>query len=167
MLILISACLLGHRVRYDGGTNAHALLMKYHERGQFLAVCPECFALLPVPRPPMELAHTTGDALLAGRGRAFDRNGLEMTGYLCTGAQKVLKIAEAYEVKTAILKEGSPSCGVHRVHTGDFDGRKQQGMGVTAALLSSHGIRVYSEKDMTQELLEELLERDAESDRPF
>ena len=40
-------------------------------------------------------------------------------------------------------------------------------MGGTAALLSSHGIRVYSEKDMTQELLEELLERDAESDRPF
>ena len=90
-MILVSACLLGHRVKYDGGTNTHDLILRYHERGQFLAICPECFALLPVPRPPMELCHVTGAALLAGKGKAVDRNGLDTTEYLLTGAQKVLK----------------------------------------------------------------------------
>ena len=89
-MILVSACLLGHRVKYDGGTNTHDLILRYHERGQFLAVCPECFALLPVPRPPMELCHVTGAALLAGKGKAVDRNGLDTTEYLLAGAQKVL-----------------------------------------------------------------------------
>ena len=165
-MILVSACLLGHRVKYDGGTNTHDLILRYHERGQFLAVCPECFALLPVPRPPMELCHVTGAALLAGKGKAVDRNGLDTTEYLLTGAQKVLKIAETYEIRTAILKESSPSCGVHVVHTGDFDGRKQPGMGVAAALLKAHGIRVYSETDLTQALLEQLLREDAAARRP-
>lgn len=165
-MILVSACLLGHRVKYDGGTNTHDLIMQYHERGQFLAVCPECFALLPVPRPPMELCHVTGAALLVGKGKAVDRNGLDTTEYLIAGAQKVLKIAETYEIRTAILKESSPSCGVHVVHTGDFDGRKQSGMGVAAALLTAHGIRVYSEEDLTQALLEQLLREDAAARRP-
>lgn len=166
-MILVSACLLGHRVKYDGGTNTHDLVLRYHERGQFLAICPECFALLPVPRPPMELFHTTGDAVLAGKGKAFDRDGLDTTEYLRTGAQKVLKIAEAYGVRTAILKEGSPSCGVHVVHTGAFDGEKQPGMGVAAALLAAHGIRVYSEADLTPALLEQLLQEDAAAKRSY
>ena len=164
-MILISACLLGHRVRYDGGTNAHALLMKYHERGQFLAVCPECFAMLPIPRPPMELQRTSGEKVLAGKGHALDKNGQDTTEYLITGAEKVLKIAEAYHVRVAILKERSPSCGTHFVHTGKFDGKTMKGMGVCAALLEAHGIKVYSDEEMTVGRLESLLSEDKLRDR--
>ena len=40
-MILVSACLLGHNTKYNGGSNDHPLLMKYNELGKFVAVCPE------------------------------------------------------------------------------------------------------------------------------
>ena len=164
-MILISGCLIGRRVRFDGGVKTNELLMKYNERGRFIAVCPECFAMLPVPRPPMELQHTTGEKVLAGKGRAIDKNGQDTTGHLVMGAEKVLKIAEAYHVRVAILKERSPSCGTHFVHSGNFDGKTMKGMGVCAALLEAHGIKVYSDEEMTVGRLESLLSEDKLRDR--
>ena len=164
-MILISACLVGHRVRFDGGVKTNDLLMKYNARGRFIAVCPECFAMLPIPRPPMELQRTSGEKGLAGKGHALDENGQDTTEYLITGAEKVLKIAEAYHVRAAILKERSPSCGTHFVHTGKFDGKTMKGMGVCAALLEAHGIKVYSDEEMTVGRLESLLSEDKLRDR--
>lgn len=164
-MILISACLVGHRVRFDGGVKTNELMLKYNERGHFITVCPECFAMLPIPRPPMELQHTTGQKVLAGKGRALDKTGKDTTGYLIAGAEKVLKIAEAYHVRVAILKESSPSCGTHLVHTGDFDGKKAKGMGVCAALLEAHGIKVYSDEEMTVGRLESLIAEDKLHDK--
>lgn len=164
-MIIVSACLLGHKVRFDGGTNPHELLLKYNERGRFLAVCPECFGQLPVPRPPVEIQHATGKKVLAGKAEVRDAQGHDATRAFLTGADKVLKIAQAYDAKVAILKEGSPSCGVHQIHAGDFDGKKTRGMGVCAALLEANGLRVFSEKDMTVGRLEELLAEDERHER--
>ncbi|MCR5758523.1 MAG: DUF523 domain-containing protein [Selenomonas sp.] len=164
-MILVSACLLGHKVKFSGGTNTHDLLLKYNERGRFIAVCPECFAMLPCPRPAMEIQNGTGKKVLSGKARAMDENGMDTTKYLLMGADKVLKIAEAYNAKVAILKEGSPSCGVKKIHGGNFDGKKIKGQGVTTALLQKHGITVYSEKDMTVGRLEELIAEDVKRDR--
>ena len=66
-MILVSACLLGHKVKYSGGANPHELLMRYNERGRFIAICPECFAMLPVPRPPMEIQGGNGKKVLQGK----------------------------------------------------------------------------------------------------
>ena len=107
----------------------------------------------------------TGKKVLSGKAKAMDENGMDTTQYLLTGADKVLKIAEAYNAKVAILKEGSPSCGVKKIHSGNFDGKKIKGQGVTTALLQKHGITVYSEKDMTVGRLEELIAEDAKRDR--
>lgn len=159
-MILVSACLLGHKVRYDGGENANKLILQYNKRGRFIAICPECFAMLPIPRPPMEIQQGTGKKVIAGKAKVQDKNGLDTTHYLLTGADKALKIAEAYHAKVAILKEGSPSCGVKRIHTGHFDGKKERGQGVTTALLQKHGIKVYSEKEMTATRLERLIAED-------
>ena len=82
-----------------------------------------------------------------------------------TGADKVMKIAEAYHAKVAILKEGSPSCGVRRVHDGSFSGKYVKGPGVAAALLTKAGLKIYSEKDMTIGRLEELLAEDMKDER--
>ena len=164
-MILVSACLLGHKVKFSGGTNTHELLLKYNERGRFIAVCPECFAMLPVPRPAMEIQNGTGKKVLSGKARAVDEHGMDTTQYLLTGADKALKIAQAYQAKVAILKEGSPSCGVKKIHDGSFEGRKVNGQGVTAALLMKNGITVYSEKDMTVGRLEELIAEDIRRDR--
>ena len=72
----------------------------------------------------------------------------------------MLKIAEAYHAHVAILKESSPSCGVHRIYDGHFSGTKVKGSGVTTALLQKHGFTVYSEKDLTPALLDKLLAAD-------
>ena len=164
-MILVSACLLGHKVKFSGGANTHDLLLKYNERGRFIAVCPECFAMLPVPRPAMEIQNGSGKKILSGKARAVDKNGMDTTQYLLTGADKVLKIAEAYHAQVAILKEGSPSCGVKKIHGGNFDGKKIKGQGVATALLMKNGITVYSEKDMTVGRLEELIAEDIKRDR--
>ncbi len=164
-MILVSACLLGHKVKYSGGSNTHELLLEYNKRGRFIAICPECFAMLPVPRPPMEIQGGTGRKVIAGRARAIDANGMDTTSYLLTGADKVIKIAEAYHAKVAILKEGSPSCGVRRVHDGSFTGKYVKGPGVTAALLAKAGLKIYSEKDMTVGRLEELISEDMKDRR--
>ena len=164
-MILVSACLLGHKVKFNGNANTHELLLKYNARGRFIAICPECFAMLPVPRPAIEIHNGTGKKILAGKAQAFDQNGMDTTKYLITGADKALKIAQAYQAKVAILKEGSPSCGVKKIHCGNFDGKKMKGQGVTAALLMKNGITVYSEKDMTVGRLEELIAEDIKRDR--
>ncbi len=164
-MILVSACLLGHNVKYNGGNNANELLQKYNARGRFVAVCPECFAMLPVPRPPMEIQGGNGKKLLAGKAKAMDKDGMDTTAYLLTGARKLLKIAEAYHARVAILKEGSPSCGVHNIYDGTFRGRKIRGAGAAAALLQKHGLTVYSEKDITVGRLETLLAEDLRRDR--
>lgn len=164
-MILVSACLLGHKVKYNGGDNCHELLLKYSARGRFLPICPECFAMLPVPRTPMEIVSGTGKKLLAGKCRATDKNGLDTTHYLLTGADKALKIAQSYHARVAILKESSPSCGVHTIYDGSFAGNKINGSGVTAALLEKNGITVYSEKDMTVGRLESLLAEDLRRDK--
>lgn len=164
-MILVSACLLGHKVKYDGGANPHELLMKYNERGRFVAVCPECFAMLPVPRPPMEIDHGTGRKVLAGKAKVMDRDGQDTTSYMLLGADKILKIAEAYQAKVAILKEGSPSCGVHKIHDGSFTDGMVKGSGVAATLLQKNGLQVFSEKDMTIGRLEALIAEDLKRDR--
>ena len=164
-MILVSACLLGHNVKFNGGANTNELLLKYNERGRFIAVCPECFAMLPVPRPPMEIQEGTGKKVLMGKARVVDENGMDTTNYLLTGADKILKIAEAYHARVAILKEGSPSCGVKKIHSGHFDGKKIKGQGVAAALLMKNGLTVYSEKDITVGRLEELIAEDMRHDK--
>ncbi len=163
-VILVSACLLGHRVKYDGGDNLDSLLLKYSDKGRFFPVCPELLAMLPVPRQPMEIDHATGRKVLTGKAVAKDMNGMDTSSYLVEGAGRALEMAEANHARVAILKESSPSCGVHTIYDGSFLGRKVPGEGVTAALLREKGLRVYSEKDLTPELLESLIAEDIKYD---
>lgn len=50
-----------------------------------------------------------------------------------------------FDIKTAILKENSPSCGCGTVYDGTFSGTLVPGDGVTAELLKAHGITVIGE----------------------
>jgi uncharacterized protein YbbK (DUF523 family) len=52
----ISACLLGERVRYDGGHKRNQMLLDYLAlRYALVPICPEVAAGLGVPRPPVQL----------------------------------------------------------------------------------------------------------------
>jgi uncharacterized protein YbbK (DUF523 family) len=159
-MIFVSACLLGHRTKYDGDSNPDNLLIRYNERGHFIAACPECSGQLPIPRPPVELQGGDGEAVLAGNAAARNADDKDFTRYFVHGARQILNTIQAYNIQVAILKENSPSCGVHQIYDGSFTRTKKQGTGVCTALLQRHGVKVYSEKDITPELLDRLLAED-------
>ncbi|WP_084963108.1 DUF523 domain-containing protein [Thermoactinospora rubra] len=146
--ILVSACLVGRRVRYDGGakTSADEHLAAWREEGRLVPFCPEVEGGLPVPRPAAEIeGGADGSAVLAGAARVLTASGEDVTAAFLSGAQAALAVAQSFGVRLAVLKEGSPSCGSLTVYDGTFRGRRTPGRGVTTALLELHGIRVFSE----------------------
>jgi uncharacterized protein YbbK (DUF523 family) len=145
--ILVSACLLGQPVRFDGTAKpSHdALFERWRAEGRLVPFCPEVRGGLPVPRPPAEIAGGFGEDVLDGHAAVLTRDGADVTRHFVVGAWQALEQARACAARIAILKEGSPSCGSLSVHDGSFTGRKVPGGGVTTALLERHGIAVFAE----------------------
>jgi uncharacterized protein YbbK (DUF523 family) len=147
-LVLVSACLLGEPVRYDGGhcRCAHPLLGWWLGEGRVVPICPEVAAGLATPRPPAELAPGgTGPAVLAGAAQVRDAAGRDLTAAFVRGARLALARARAGRIRLAVLKDGSPSCASAAIHDGTFTGVRVAGAGVAAALLAQAGIRVFHE----------------------
>ena len=151
--ILVSACLLGEHVRYDGEIppNCPPILKELEQQGwDFISVCPEVFGGLPVPRPPAEIQGEDGKAVIDGAAKVVDINGHDVSAAFIKGAQEALQLAEENEVVCALLKARSPSCGNKRIYDGSYCGRLKEGQGVTAALIKSAGIQVYNEDETDQ-----------------
>ncbi len=144
MKILISACLLGVRCRYDGASKAHPLVSALTERHMLVPVCPEQLGGLATPRPPAERRDS----------RVVTESGADVTKEYRRGAEETLELCKLLDCQAAVLKERSPSCGRGLVYDGTFTGTLTAGDGVTAALLEKHGIPVYGESQ-----LEELLKK--------
>lgn len=149
-MILVSSCLAGHEVRYNG---THCLSEKIGallRDGRAAAVCPELMGGFSTPREPAEIQGGSGEDVLDGAARVVDRAGLDVTALYLAGAYKTLEQARAVGADTVILKENSPSCGSSAIYDGHFNGMKIPGSGVTGALLRRHGIRVLSEEEMQE-----------------
>ncbi len=158
-LIIVSSCLLGIYAKYDGSvSNKNELLLKYSHLGRYIPVCPEQLGGLPTPRPPAEIAEGSGESVLEGKARVRNILGEDVSSRFVKGAGQLLYITKAFPIKAAILKERSPSCGVHGIYDGTFSGSTKEGRGVAAALLKQNKIPVYSEEELTEELLRKLLE---------
>ena len=132
---LISACLCGQACRYDGGSFHFPQFSRLVEKELALPVCPETLACLGVPREPCEIL----------QGHVFTRSGHDVTAAFFQGASLVLAQARLHGIHTAVLKEKSPSCGVHTIYDGSFSGHLLPGQGMTTRLLLSHGFTVFSE----------------------
>lgn len=147
MIILISACLLGSKVRYDGSDKAsdNGALTDLMARGQVITVCPEVAGGLGVPRLPAEIQNGEGAAVLAKQALVLDSAGTDVTNAFIRGAQQALALAQENKIKVAILKARSPSCGNEQIYDGTFGKSLRDGQGVTAALLEQHGIKVFNE----------------------
>ena len=156
-MILISACLLGRNVKYSGGNNLCPWLAKYYNTDDFIAICPECFGVLPIPRPPAEIQGGSGKDVLNGSAKVADKDGKDVTQNFISGAQKALAYAKKHNANCAILKARSPSCGCGMIYDGSFNGGKKAGNGVTAALFLQHGIKIYTEETLTEEKLIKIL----------
>ncbi|MFZ5631393.1 MAG: DUF523 domain-containing protein [Bacillota bacterium] len=155
-MILVSSCLLGITAKYDGGKNSVPALIDLCSTGLIVPACPEQLGGSPTPRPPAEIRGGTGEDVLKGRARVYTSRGDDITGLFIKGAREVLNICRMFRVKEAILKERSPSCGCNLIYNGTFQGVRIKGRGVTAALLASEGIPVYSEEELTGALLNTL-----------
>lgn len=143
MKILISACLLGEKVRYDGAdSRVQARQLEIWAReGRLVPFCPEVAGGLPTPRPAAEITP---------EGRVRTGEGTDVTEAFRKGAELALALAKEHGIRLAILKEGSPSCGTHRLRDGSFSGRKIAGRGVTASLLAQNGIATFSELQIAE-----------------
>lgn len=145
--ILVSSCLLGHKVRYDNGDVPFLdpRFLKLYEDGRLVHICPEVTGGLPTPRP---------DAQRQGN-RVVTRTDEDVTEPFEQGAQAALDLALKNQIKLAILKQRSPSCGSLLIYVGTFTGAKIPGEGITTELLRKHGIKVFGE-DQLDEVMQEL-----------
>jgi len=149
--VLISACLLGDPVRYNGeGARVEDLIItRWISDGRVVAVCPELTAGFGVPRPAAEIIGIGGAAVLDGVARVIEVGGNDVTPQFVAGAQAALELARACCIRIAVLTDGSPSCGTSYVCDGTFGGGKAYGqMGVTAVLLHRHGVTVFSQFEL-------------------
>ena len=127
----VSACLLGERVRYDGG----------HRRDEYLCgtlaaafelvpLCPEAGAGLGVPRPPVHLVARADGLHAVG----VEDPELDVTDALQRFNRDTL--AQLSGLAGLVLKSGSPSCGRHRVPVRRPGRRTVQGAGLFAAAVA-------------------------------
>ena len=161
--LLVSACLLGDPVRYDGRSKSlhHGGLAALLEQGRIIGYCPEVAGGLPIPRNAAEIQMGDGAAVIAGQAKVVTRDGSDVSGHFLSGAKQALALCRQHEIRIAVLTESSPSCGSSSIYDGSFSRHAIPGSGVTAALLQQHGIRVFSQHQL-DEALSQLQTQDAE-----
>lgn len=138
MKLLISACLLGIPCRYDGASQGKREAAALASRFELVPFCPEIYGGLPTPRTPSE---RVGE-------RVISRTGEDVTAAFARGAAECLRLCRLLDIRVALLKEKSPSCGSGVIYDGSFTGATTAGDGVTAAFLKANGITVYRESDI-------------------
>ena len=149
--ILVSACLLGHSVRYDGGAHGpFTLLQQWQQQGLVLALCPEVAGGLPTPRPPAEIVGGQGAQVLDGLIALYDVQGVDVSSAFIAGARQAEQLVRAHRIQIAVLKARSPSCGNQQTYDGSFSGQLVAGEGVTAAALRRMGVQVFNEQQLVE-----------------
>ena len=138
MKIAVSACLLGHDCKYNGGNNRSQKVLDYIEGHEVISVCPEVAGGLPIPRVPVELKD----------GRAINRDGKDVTEFFRRGVEKEMK--KLQDIDLAILQPRSPSCGCKQVYDGSFSKILIDGKGMFAQALTAAGIPLLDGDDVPE-----------------
>ncbi len=150
--VMVSACLLGHKCRYNGKSCYLPVLISSMKQYQVIPVCPEVLGGLPIPRSPLEISNGDGYDVWAGSALVVNQDGVNFTYEFQKGALETLNLCRKHGVKMAVLKEKSPSCGSKRIYDGTFSTRLIPGSGVTASLLKKEGIKIFSEQEWLNEV---------------
>ncbi len=143
--VCVSACLFGIPCRYDGGAKPLAGLEARIGDRVAVPLCPEVMAGLGIPRLAMAFVGGDGEAALQGHAVLADLEGRDCTPALRIAVQRAVRLARAAGCTEAILKERSPSCGVHQTHARSEGPIPGQGM--FAAALRRAGIAVQSDEE--------------------
>lgn len=137
-MIMISACLCGIDCKYNGKNNKNDKCVELLKDNKAICFCPEQLGGLTTPRIPSEIRSD----------KVVSKEGIDVTDNFIRGSKEALKIAQITGIKKAIMKDGSPSCGVHYIYDGTFSGNKIEGMGITTRLFLSNNIEVIAETDI-------------------
>lgn len=155
MKILISSCLLGEDVRYDGNNSSIAfnpnvsfslkeLFMDILCDNEIYSFCPEVAGGLGVPRIPAEIVKNDKPFIVK------NEEGNDVTINFLLGAKKALDICKEENIKVALLKANSPSCGNIKIYDGTFSNNLIDGQGLTARLLKDNEIEVFNETQLKE-----------------
>ncbi len=136
--ILVSACLLGIDCKYSGGNNLNEKVLSYIADKEVIPICPEILGGLSTPRPPSEII---GEKVMNNENK-------DVTREYRKGAEEALKLAKLFNVKKALLKAKSPSCGCGKIYDGTFSSTLIDGDGITTRLFKENGIEVITEIDL-------------------
>lgn len=135
--LLISACLLGFSCRYDGLKKEYAL-NGIEKQYNLIPFCPEIYGGLPTPRIPSEIIGN----------RVINKEGVDVTEQYEKGAREALRLCKMFNIRKAVLKEKSPSCGSRLIYDGTFSHKVTEGDGITAKLLKENGIEIFGESEI-------------------
>lgn len=154
--LLMSACLVGQCCRYDARSVPSIVDKRLHymlNTGQVAVLCPECSAGLDTPRDPAEIeAGKTAEDVLNGKAKVLTNTGKDVTEFYLRGAENFVALAKKHNVRIAVLKSKSPSCGVHDVYDGTHTGKLIPGQGVVACALAKIGTALYDEHKINEVL---------------
>ncbi len=139
-VVVVSACLLGVRCRYDGKDKQDDAAVARLGDVEILPLCPEVLARFGVPRPSITLQPDSKGELT----RATDARGRDVSQALDAGARLADLFASEAGAKRALLKERSPSCGVAQVHGPDG---VVEGAGRFTVRLRKRGLPLISEEN--------------------
>lgn len=150
LAIVISACLLGEPVGYDGSSWPSDLVARIarHPRVVAIPFCPETH-VLGVPRRWMSIHGGDGFAVLERRATVLNVDGEDLTDAFREGADALLALARERGAQLAILTDVSPMCGSSVIYRGEAlpERAYQASSGVGAAALRRAGIPVISQRD--------------------
>ncbi|MCU1807623.1 DUF523 domain-containing protein [Cytobacillus firmus] len=152
-MILVSSCLAGLKVRYNGTHSLNNGIAKLVEENKAITICPELLGGFSTPREPAEIIGGNGEDVLNGKAKVIEKSGKDVTELYIKGAYATLNKAKEINATVIVLKEHSPSCGSSMIYNGQFIGKKLEGMGVTSALLKRNGLKVISEEQFAETFL--------------
>ncbi|QYJ67747.1 DUF523 domain-containing protein [Flavobacterium litorale] len=150
--VLSSACLLGQLCGVDGtsnGTYPSVLKLVNYENIKLIPFCPEDF-VFGTPRETPDIEGGNGHDVLEGKAKVITETGKDITAKMITASLKMLEIAQQNNVELAILMDVSGACGSQVIYNGSRFSENpiyQIGMGVCAAQLDKHGIKIISQRD--------------------
>lgn len=138
MKIAVSACLLGHDCKYNGGNNRSQKVLDYIEGHEVIPVCPEVTGGMPTPRVPVELKNDS----------AINRDGEDVTEFFRRGVELTMEKLEG--INLAILQPRSPSCGCKQIYDGSFTKTLIDGKGMFAQALAEADIPMMDGDDVPE-----------------
>jgi len=150
-MILVSMCLAGIDCNYKSESKPNERVKELIRKNKAIPICPEQLGGLTTPRSGSRILSGNGNDVIDGRTRIITDKGNDVTENYLKGAELTLQLCKEFNIKTAILKQGSPSCGNGKTQGGENERESVDGDGVTTALLKRNGIEVYSEEDLENE----------------